>query len=56
MANKKNKKTSKNKPKVENKVVDKRSSNHKEMIALENNMERISGAISSGKELNPLII
>ena len=53
MANKKNKKTSKSKPKVDNKVVDNRSSNHKEMIALENNMERISGAISSGKELNP---
>ena len=53
MANKKNKKNKKKDPKVDNEVIDKRSSNQKEMIALENNMERIAGAILSDKELNP---
>ena len=53
MANKKNKKNKKNASSVEKEITDKCSSNHKDMIALKNNMERISGAILSGKELNP---
>ena len=52
MANKKNRKKSKNVHGTDN-VVEKRTNNHKEIIMLENNMERIAGAISSGKELNP---
>ena len=52
MANKKNKKKIKNVPNHTN-VVEKRTKNHKEIIALESNMERIAGAIISGKELNP---
>ena len=53
MANKKNKKNKKAVPKAANNIVDKCSSNSKEVIALRNNIERISGAILSGKELNP---
>ena len=53
MANKKNKKNKKVVPKAANNITDKCSSNSKELIALRNNMERISGAILSGKELNP---
>ena len=53
MANKKNKKNKKVVPKAANNVVDKVSSNNKEVIALRNNLDRISGAILSGKELNP---
>ena len=52
MANKKNKKKIKNVPNPTN-VVEKRTKNHKEMIALETNIQRIAGAIISGKELNP---
>ena len=53
MGNKKNKKNKKVVPKAANNVIDQLSNNNKDIIALENNMERISGAILSGKALNP---
>ena len=52
MANKKNRKKTKNVSNTAN-VVEKRTKNHKELIALENNIVRISGAIESQQELNP---
>ena len=53
MGNKKNRRKVKNVPKSATNVVEKRTKNHKEIIALENNIQRISGAIRSQKELNP---
>ena len=53
MANKKNKKNSST---TQKKVVDKLSKeNRAAEIAYENNLERISGAILSGEDLNPNI-
>ena len=54
MGNKKNKRKRKNVSNSAFKVVEKRTKNHKELIALENNIERISAAIGSQQELNPL--
>ena len=53
MANKKNKKKAKNVSNTTANVVEKRTKNHKEIIALDNNIERICGAIASQQELNP---
>ena len=54
MANKKNRRKprSASNTNAEN-VVEKRTKNHKEIIALENNIERISVAIGSQQALNP---
>ena len=53
MANKKNKQKSNKKTRDATNVVENRTKDHKEIISLEHNIERIAGAISSGKDLNP---
>ena len=53
MGNKKNKRKAKTTSNDPADVVEKRTKNHKELIALENNIERISGAIGSQQVLNP---
>ena len=53
MANKKNKKKAKNVSNTTASVVEKRTKNHKEIIALENNIQRIAAAIASQQVLNP---